>query len=154
MNKTAQFISGLLIFGFITTFVVFSFYKLSLDRVQKRDLEITRILDKTLDDKLCEQYALVAIESGWFPCFKCGGKDSIYLYEDEVWKYGKTCNGEYGRYSSGLPVPNLIYNLEFTGTEVECLVMEKRKIYNYPNLPECKKRNFIMLRSAGNKIDK
>ena len=47
MNKTAQFISGLLIFGFITIFVVFFFYKLTAERLLKRDLEITRILDKT-----------------------------------------------------------------------------------------------------------
>ena len=67
MNKTAQFISGLLIFGFITTFVVFYFYKLTAERLIKRDLEITRILDKTFDDKLCEQYALVAIVDAWFP---------------------------------------------------------------------------------------
>ncbi len=75
--------------------------------------------------------ALVAIESGWFPCFKCGGRDSIYLYENEVWKYGKTCNGQEGRYSGGFPTSFLEYVPEFFGTEQACLIEEKRKIYNY-----------------------
>ena len=78
----------------------------------------------------------------------------IFLYKDEVWKYGKTCNGESGRYTSGLPFQNLRYLSEFTGNEQECLLEEKRKIYAYPSLPECQKRNFILLRPAGNKIDK
>lgn len=154
MNKTAQFISGLLIFGFITAFVVFYSYKLTADRLLKRDLEITRILDKTFDDKLCEQYALVAVRNAWYPCLKCGGKDSIFLYKGEVWKYGKTCNGEFGGYVNGLPNENLKYFIEFESNETECLIEEKRKIYNYPNLPECLKRDFVLLRPPGNKIDR
>ena len=53
-----------------------------------------------------------------------------------------------------MPVIGLRYRADFFGTEQECLVEEKRKIYNYPNLPECKKRDFVILRPAGNKIDR
>lgn len=137
----------IIIFGYL-------FFYYSPERVYKKEKEITRILDKTYDEQFCEQYALVAVKDSWYPCFRCGGRDSIFLLEGEVWKYGKTCKGESGRYSNGMPTDFLEYVPEFFGTEQECLVEEKRKIYNYPNLPECKKRNFIMLRPAGNKIDR
>jgi len=44
--------------------------------------------------------------------------------------------------------------MQIQGTEKECLIAEKEKIYNYPNLPECLKRNFVLIRPAGNKIDR
>jgi len=136
--------------------VVFSFayYTLTIERTNKMVKEIERIETRTRDAFPCMQYALVAIYNGWFPCFNGSGQDSIFLYTDEVWKYGKTCNGEKGRYPGGFPVKGLRFRAEFSGTEKECLIQEKLRIYNYPNLPECKKRNFIMLRPAGNIIDR
>ncbi len=130
------------------------FFKLSIERAAKKAQEIERIESHSFQYQNCEQYALVATEDGWFPCYNCGTADSIYLYEGEVWKYGKTCFGEKGRYSTGLPFPKLIYEIEFEGNEKECLLMEKEKIYNYPNLPECLKRKIVLLRPAGNKIDR
>jgi len=145
--------TSLLILAILTTFVVFIF-KLSIERAAKKAHEIERIESHSFQYKNCEQYTLVATEDGWFPCFNCGTADSIYLYEDEVWKYGKTCFGEQGRYPNGLPVKNLRYEMQIQGTEKECLIAEKEKIYNYPNLPECQKRNIFLIRPAGNKIDR
>jgi len=144
----------LLILAIVSTFAVTFFIRLSIERAAKKAREIERIESHSFQYKNCEQYALKAAEDGWFPCYNCGTSDSIYLYKGEVWKYGKTCKGEKIRYSNGLPAKFLIYEIEFEGTEKECLIMEKEKIYNYPNLPECLKRNIILLRPAGNKIDR
>lgn len=129
-------------------------FTISENRIKKRDAEMHRIADKSDNDKLCEQYALKALKDGWFPCLKCNGITKIFLNHGEVWKYGKTCNAEFGRYPAGLPYPGLYYFTEYFGTEKECLLEEKRKIYNYPNLPECQKRNVSLLRPPGNKIDR
>ena len=152
--KTISLKNGLIILTIITTFVLFFLIKLSVERVKKKTLEIERIESRSYTKDNCVQYALVATKNGWFPCYKCGNRDSIYLFEDEIWKYGKTCNTEQIRYSSGLPLENLRFRIQFEGTEQECLIEEKEKIYNYPNLPECLKRNFYLERPAGNKIDR
>jgi len=152
--KTISLKNSLLILAIVSTFAVTFFIKLSIERAAKKAREIERIESHSFKYNKCEQYALVAIKDGWFPCYNCGTSDSIYLYKDEVWKYGKTCFGEQNRYPNGLPVKNLRYEMQIEGTEKECLIMEKEKIYNYPNLPECQKRNIILLRPAGNKIDR
>jgi len=121
---------------------------------RKKAREIERIESHSFQYQNCVQYALVAAEKGWFPCFNCGTSDSIYLYKGEVWKYGKTCFSQEQRYPNGLPHYKLEYFIQFRGNEKECLVMEKEKIYNYPNLPECLNRNFVLIRPAGNKIDR
>ncbi len=144
----------LLILGIVLGLSITLQISLSPERILKRDREIDRIYDKTQDDKVCEQYALVAREDGWYTCFKCEIRDRIYLHEAEIRKYGKTCNGQEGRYSSGMPSLLLEYVPQFFGTEQECLIEEKRKIYAYPNLPECLKREFVLLRPPGNKIDR
>ena len=146
--------TSLLILAIVSTFAVTFFIRLSIERAAKKALEIDRIIDKTYPNEFCEQYALVAYKDGWFPCYNCGTADSIYLYEGEVWKYGKTCFGEKGRYPNGLPFKKLLYYIQVEGTEKECLIAEKEKIYNYPNLPECQRRNIFLIRPAGNKIDK
>ncbi len=152
--RTISLKNSLLFLAIVSTFAVTFFFKLSIERAAKKALEIDRIIDKTYPNQNCEQYALVAAKDGWFPCYNCGFSDSIYLYQGEVWKYGKTCLGESQRYKSGLPYINLVYFTEFIGTEKDCLLMEKEKIYNYPNLPECLKRNIVLIRPAGNKIDR
>jgi len=146
--------TSLLILAIVSTFAVTFFIRLSIERAAKKAREIERIESHSFKYNNCEQYALIAAKDGWFPCYNCGTSDSIYLYEKEVWKYGKTCFGEKGRYPNGLPYKNLQYKVELEGTEKECLIMEKEKIYNYPNLPECQKRSIILIRPAGNKIDK
>ncbi len=130
---------------------------LSVERLEKLHKELARILEKTELSRPCVQYALVAIESGNFPSYNSGGV--IFLKEGEVWKYGKTIHGESGRYSSGLPYPNLEFRVELLGTEMQCLVMEKIKIYSYLTLPENIKRAKItktppLLRPPGNRIDR
>jgi len=145
-------------FIFVPTLVLLTMvmaFWLSPQRQSKMDIEIKGIKSKLRrTDKTCEQYALVALVSGWYPCYNCGTETLIYLNKDEVWKYGKTCNEEKGRYPNGLPIDGLIYIVQFTGTEEECLIEEKRKIYNYPNLPECILRKVKLMRPPGNKIDK
>jgi len=144
--------TSLLILAVFTTFAVTFFIRLSIERAAKKAREIERIESHSFQYQNCVQYALVAAKDAWFPCYHC--VDSIYLLKGEVWKYGKTCFGENVRYSKGLPARFLIYEVEFEGTEKECLIMEKEKIYNYPNLPECLKRNIVLIRPAGNKIDR
>ena len=81
----------MLIFGLIITFGIVGYYFISTERLKKKVFEIERILDKTYDNnKLCEQYALVALKAGWFPCLRCGGRDSIYLYEGRFGNMEKT----------------------------------------------------------------
>ncbi len=152
--KTISLKTSLLFLAIVSTFAVTFFFKLSIERAAKKALEIERIIDKTYPNEYCEQYALIAIKDGWFPCYNCGVAESIYLYKGEVWKYGKTCLGESERYKSGLPTENLRFVQQFKGSEKECLIMEKEKIYNYPNLPECIKRNIFLHRPPGNKIDR
>lgn len=137
----------------ISIFVIY-FFVLPQKRASKKAKEIDRIENRTTDKEYCEQYALVAAKNGWFVCFNWDKCTKIYLQAGEVWKYGKTCNGQQKRYSMGLPFKNLRYVQQFIGTEKECLIQEKHKIYNYPNLPECQKRNVFLLRPPGNKIDR
>lgn len=94
-------------------------------------------LDKRLreiDDS--EQYALVASIDGWYPC-QHGGKTTFYLLAGEVWKYGVTSKGQFGRYSTDfLVLNNVSYVVEFKGNFSDCLKQEQIKLFNYPYLPE------------------
>ncbi|MFN8254166.1 MAG: hypothetical protein U0W24_00660 [Bacteroidales bacterium] len=139
--------------SFLVIPLILIFWYLSNDRVLKRDREIEGVLFKNYSSEFCVQYALITTEAGNFPCYNCSS-GSIYLNPGEVWKYGKTCNGQSGRYPNGFPVPNLKFVIQFEGTESMCLIEEKRKIYSYPALPECLKRNIKLLRPPGNKIDR
>ena len=128
-------------------------YAIPKERILKRDREISRIKTKTDVKFNCIQYALIVRKEGFYPCYN-SITETIYMYVGEVWKYGKTCNGENGRYPGGLPYKYLRFTPQFIGTENECLILEKEKIYSYPSLPECRKRNIILLRPPGNKIDR
>ncbi len=140
------------IFLSVAVFATFLF-AIPLHRILKRDAEIERIIEKDYSFDQCVQYALIATRNGWYPCFNCSdGK--IYLSIGEVWKYGKTCIGELKRYAQGLPYKNLKFEPQYYGTEKECLIEEKTKIYEYPNLPECQKRSIKLMRPPGNKIDR
>jgi hypothetical protein len=89
---------------------------------------------KEIDDS--EQYALVAISDGWYPC-NHPGRHTFYLLAGEVWKYGTTTKGKFGRYSVNyLEAMNVSYAIEFMGSISECLKEEQRKLFNYPYLPE------------------
>jgi len=123
------------------------------ERVLKRDKEIDDILRKTFPSDYCMQYALIVTKAGWFPCYECA-TGQIYLQVGNVWKYGKTCKDECGRYPKGLPYKDLFFQPQFFGTEQASLVAEKEKIYAYPALPECQIRAIKLLRPPGNKIDR
>ncbi|MFN8257699.1 MAG: hypothetical protein U0W24_18535 [Bacteroidales bacterium] len=138
---------------FLVIPLVYTFFFLSDERTLKRDREIESIISKDYQNEFCVQYALVATEEGNYVCYGCPDGE-IYLYPGEIWKYGKTCKGQTGRYPSGFPVPNLKFVIQFEGTESMCLAEEKRKIYAYPALPECQKRNIKLIRPPGNKIDR
>ena len=130
---------------------------LSAERLQKLQAELSKILAKEATGRWCVQYALVATIDGYYPCYNTS--EMIYLKAGEVWKYGKTCNGESGRYPGGLPVPNLEFRPQYIGTELECLVIEKIKIYNYfahpENITRAKKiKTPLLLRPPGNRIDR
>jgi len=150
------------ILAIVTTSIIAGYFLIDLPetRTKKRDHEIEGIKNRPPKEKYncencCEQYALVARRNGWYPCYNCTDNQLIYLNRKEVWKYGKTCLGKEKRYTDNyLETMNLDYVIQFVGTETQCLIEEKRKIYDYPSLPECLSRNFIIIRPPGNKIDK
>jgi len=96
------------------------------EKLQKRLREI--------DDS--EQYALIAKSNGWYPCLH-SGRTTVYLKAGEVWKYGVTSKGQFGRYAANFLITNNVsYDLQFRGTVSECLKQEQIKLYNYRYLPE------------------
>jgi len=137
--------------------------KLSPERQAKRDSSIAEVYKRKKDN--CEQYVLKVKIAGWYPILKDGERnatDSIWLNVNEVWRYGKTCIEEKGRYPNGvyykdtywkLTKDHLKYEIQFEGSEIECLAEEKRKIFDYPLLPECLRRDRKLIRPAGNKND-
>ncbi len=83
-----------------------------------------------------EQYALIAKQPKFYRCLKCP-VPAIFLNIGEVWKYGVTRKGQDGRYHKDFLVQNdLDYLPQFRGSLHECLEEEKRKIFQYPLLPE------------------
>lgn len=90
-----------------------------------------------------EQYVLIATVEGEYPCFHCEGQATIHLKVGEVWKYGVTRIGKDKRYSS-IPIdPRLRYLVEYKGDIGTCLRLEKVKIYEYAELPENLRREFL-----------
>jgi len=96
------------------------------EKLQKRLREI--------DDS--EQYALIAKSNGWYPCLH-SGRTTVFLKAGEVWKYGVTSKGQFGRYAAKFLLSNnVLYDLQFKGTVSECLKQEQIKLFNYRYLPE------------------
>lgn len=121
---------------------------LSPERQRKLDRELKEIEN-------AEQYALIATADIDYPCLSCpDGAKTIFLKKGEVWKYGTTRKGEGSRYpNQNYGAPNLIFVTQFVGTTTECLKMEKIKIYNYPLLPEARRRKIRLFRPPGNTYD-
>jgi hypothetical protein len=87
-------------------------------------------------DDVAEQYALVAVMAGWYPCVHSGFA-RYYLNPGEVWKYGVTTKSELGRYDLDFLRTNRVkYVREFIGTEGQCKKKEQVKLRLYPLLPE------------------
>ena len=101
-----------------------------------------------------EQYVLVAKLAKYYPCPSCPDQDSIFLYVGETWKFGVTINGQKGRYGNELPDDGLRYVTQLVGSLPRCLSEEKRKIMEYPILPENQKRKKKLVRPPGNLYDK
>lgn len=83
-----------------------------------------------------EQYALVANVDGWYACLH-KGRPGFHLHAGEVWKYGVTSKGEFGRYTAAFLLQNKVsYVVQFRGNFAECLKQEQIKLVAYPYLPE------------------
>lgn len=104
-------------------------WRLKSKREAERDKQMRKI-------DVAEQYALIADVSGYYECLHCTTK-RIFLKSNEVWKYGVTNQGEKQRYTTQfLQQRRLSYLAQFRGTYSQCLVEEKRKLFEYPLLPE------------------
>ena len=104
-------------------------WRLKPKREAERDKQMKKI-------DIAEQYALIADVSGYYECLHCPTK-LIFLKSNEVWKYGVTNQGEKQRYTTQfLQQRGLSYLVQFRGTYSQCLVEEKRKLFEYPLLPE------------------
>ena len=83
-----------------------------------------------------EQYALIAMVDGWYPCLH-SGRTTHFLKAGEIWKYGVTSKGKTGRYKEPFLYKNRVsYIRQFKGTFSECLKKEQIKLFNYSRLPE------------------
>lgn len=100
-----------------------------------------------------EQYVLLVVQSGMYPCYSCVDSATIFLKTREVYRYGITTKGKQGRYGSSLGGRRLQYVIQFEGTIEECLKEERRKIYAYALFPENLKRKNPLIRPPGNKKD-
>ena len=104
-------------------------WRLKPKREAERDKQMRKIDD-------AEQYALVADVPGYYECLHCPGK-RIFLKINEIWKYGVTNQGGKQRYTTQfLEQRGLRYLVQLRGTYSQCLVEEKRNLFEYPLLPE------------------
>lgn len=121
------------------------------------NVQISPQRQKEMNERLkrirqAQQYVLRAANDGYYPCYNCGQDSLIFLFKGEIWKYGITYNGK--RYSRAwLQRMYLVYTTEFRGTVEACLEQEAYKIYNYATLKENLKRNKLLIRPPGNKVD-
>lgn len=116
----------------------------------KRETKLLKDLDEFENS---EQYVLVAIRDGYYDCYNCGEKNTIFLHKGEIWKYGVTRKGEKARYGEWHINRGLIYVTEFKGPLQKCLRLEKIKIVKYAIHPENLKREKPLIRPPGNKRD-
>ena len=101
-----------------------------------------------------EQYALIAIADGWYPCCKCGTK-LVFLRRGEVWKYGSTIK-KY-RYSDAFLEANRVrYLVQFEGDLTICRKKEITKIRMYKFSTENLRRPVSqrLVRPPGNCINR
>lgn len=104
-------------------------WRLQPKRAAERDKQMKKI-------DIAEQYALIADVAGYYECLHCPAKRA-FLKTNEVWKYGVTNQGERQRYTTQfLQQRRLSYLTQFRGTYSQCLVEEKRKLFEYLLLPE------------------
>jgi len=98
--------------------------------------EEERLLKRLMEIDDSEQYALIAKKDGWYPCLH-SGRTTFFLKAGEVWKYGVTSKGQFGRYTAAFLLRNqVLYDIQFKGTFSECLKQEQIKLFHYRHLPE------------------
>lgn len=117
---------------------------------------IKQLQKDTAKFRNAEQYALVANQNAWYPCLTCPDTNMIFLYKNEVWKYGVTINNEKLRYS-GINNPqrnNLLYVPQYKGDIGECLKQERIKIMSYALLPENLKRKIKLVKPPYNPVNR
>jgi len=119
------------------------------DLFEKMMTEIKGLKSKPRLGDPCDQYVLEARFAG---TYRCEHRGTIFLNSFEIWKIGKTCAGEEGRYKNGLPDDRLEYIQEFSGTALQCLIIEKVKLYAYFYYPENQQRTNPLHLPPGNKI--
>jgi hypothetical protein len=107
-------------------------------QISKKRLE--KLHKDTLKLQKSEQYALIALETGYYACLTCKDTTLILLYKNEIWRYGVTMNGKETRYPKST-FKNLVYIIQFSGNLQQCLIEERKKIVMYPLLPENLKRS-------------
>jgi hypothetical protein len=117
--------------------------------IAKMIAEIEGIKRKERVGEICIQYVLIARREGFFSSFH---SENVWLNENDIWKIGKTCLRESERYPSGLPDARLFFNEEFRGTETQCLIVEKVKLYAYFFTSENRIRSKKLILPPGNKI--
>ena len=81
-----------------------------------------------------DQYALVAVEDGWYPVMERGFKHpqyAVFLKEGEVWKHGKTINPKTRYPRDWLDSMGLLYKPQYSGASDAALALEKSKIVGY-----------------------
>lgn len=112
-------------------------------------------MEREIEDlNVAEQYVLKAGVAAYYPCYSCPESGTIWLYVNEVWKYGVTTKSPTQRYGLKLPHPGLLYEVQYESDLTSCLKREKIQIYHYALLPENLKRPFLLKRPPGNKIDR
>jgi hypothetical protein len=80
----------------------------------------------------------------------------IFLHIGEIWKYGVTINGEQVRYTKNeLIEKGLLYLPQLQGSLQRCLSEERKKIIEYPLLPEnlTRKPEYRLARPPANPYD-
>ncbi|MEL7119451.1 MAG: hypothetical protein AAFO07_08425 [Bacteroidota bacterium] len=144
----------MLVIGCAALVIYFSFIQKTLDGTYELSEQRKAKLEKELEElENAEQYVLLASQNGYYPCFSCVEKNTIFLNIGQVWRYGVTQKGERGRYGSSLLEQRLLYVPQYQGLLQECLREEKIKIYNYALLPENLSRQLPLIRPPGNKQD-
>jgi hypothetical protein len=116
-----------------------------------------RELQRKLDaEDNAQQYALIAVVDGWYPCVH-SGFSHYYLKAGEVWKYGTTTKSALGRYNADFFRLNRVkYIIEYVGTEVQCEKQEQLKLRTYPIFPEnlARPEEYRLIRPPSNPINR
>ncbi|MCU0391934.1 MAG: hypothetical protein MUE81_12510 [Thermoflexibacter sp.] len=154
-------------FALLLGLVIYTIYDILRfdDVVRIDDKGKPQIIDdrrRKLDDdtlrfyRSAEQYALVATRNDWYDCMSCVDSSRIFLHIGEIWKYGVTINGEQVRYTKNeLIEKGLLYLPQLQGSLQRCLSEERKKIIEYPLLPEnlTRKPEYRLARPPANPYD-